>query len=88
MDELFYFACVNFVYDPKLPYFPFWYLCEFEETKEGDWIIAPLGPHDRLQYGIVIETRYATAENAPYPMDRIKCIKELKKESRSVQNCK
>lgn len=85
---MFYFVCVNFVYDPKLPYFPFWYLCNFADAKVGDWIVAPLGNHNRLQNGIIIETRYATAENAPYPMDRIKRIQELKKESQSVQNCK
>lgn len=86
MDELFYFVAVNFVYDPKLPHFKFWYLCSFEEAKVGDWIVAPLGHHDRLQDGIIVETRYATAEDAPYPMYGIKRIKTLKKESKSVQN--
>ena len=86
MNELFYFVAVNFVYDPKLPNFKFWYLCDFEEAEVGDWIVAPLGNHDRLQDGIIIETRHATAAEAPYPIDRIKRIKFLKKESQGVQN--
>lgn len=84
MEEMLYFVRVNFVNDPKLPYYPFWYLCRFEEAEVGDWIVAPLGRHNRLQDGIIIETKYATEENAPYPMDRIKCIKELKKLTSSI----
>ena len=78
------FVAVNFINDPIVAGYPFWYYCEFREAEVGDRVIAPLGRHDRPQEGVILEVRFATEDRAPFPFDRIKRIQELKKESQIV----
>lgn len=84
MEELLCFAAVDFVNDLKVAGYPFWYLCNFRDIKEGDRVVAPLGRHNRLQEGVVLKVIFAPEDNAPYPMHSIKLIRELKKESQGV----
>ena len=82
------FVAVNFINDPIVAGYPFWYYCEFTDAEVGDHIVAPLGRHNRLQEGVIMEVRFATEDRAPFPFERIKRIQELKKESKIVQNSK
>lgn len=82
------FVAVDFIDDPNVCGYPFWYYCEFREAEVGDRVVAPLGRHNNLQEGVIVKVLFRTEDEAPYPFERIKRIKELKKESQSVQNCK
>lgn len=53
----------------------FWYGCRDESITEGDWVLAPLGRHNRLQKAIVRRAMWATEEEAPYPLHIIKYVK-------------
>ena len=72
-----WFAAVEFVDDPNVVGFTYWYLCPFEEVKEGDKVIAPLGRHNNVQQGVVRRVLFAEEQNAPFPMTYIKKIKKL-----------
>lgn len=84
MYKLLCFVAVNFFNDPLVAGYPFWYYCEFREAKVGDHVIAPLGNHNRPQEGEIVEVRFRTEDQSPFPFDRIKRILELKKESENV----
>lgn len=86
MERLLCFVKVDFIDDPNVAGYGFWYWSEFREAAVDDWVIAPLGRHNNLQEGVIIEVSFRTEDKAPFPFDRIKRIKELKKESQSVQN--
>lgn len=87
MERLLCFVAVNFVNDPLVAGFSFWYWCEFRETKVGDHVIAPLGNHNRLQEGVVVGVIFRTEDEAPFPFERIKRIVELK-ENQNAQKIK
>ena len=57
--------------------YAYWYLCSFEEVKEGDNVIAPLGRHDREQTGVVRKVLFTEEQNAPFPMTYIKKIRKI-----------
>lgn len=82
------FVSVDFVDDPNVAGYGFWYWSKFREAKVGNRVIAPLGRHNNLQEGVIIQVLFRTEYEAPFPFERIKRIKKLKKESQSVQNCK
>ena len=71
------FVAVDFIDDPNVAGYPFWYYCTFRGARIGDSVIAPLGRHNRLQKGVVRKVIFAEKSAAPYPFDRIKSIKEL-----------
>lgn len=75
------FVKVDFIDDPNVAGYGFWYLCDFKEAKMEDWVVAPLGRHNNLQEGVICEVRFNTEEEAPFPMHSIKRIKKLKKVS-------
>lgn len=71
------FVAVEFVDDPNVVGYAYWYLCPFEEVKEDDEVIAPLGRHDREQTGVVRKVLFTEEQNAPFPMTYIKKIRKI-----------
>lgn len=84
MKELLCFVAVEFVEDPKVAGWTYWYLCEFSGAEEGDQVIAPLGRHDNLQKGVVRKVRFSPFDEAPYPVANIKKIRKLIKADKDV----
>lgn len=75
MEEL-CFIQVNFPNDANVADRLYWYLCLYDDAKEGDRVLAPLGRHDRLQTGVVHKVVYAHDYDAPYPLYLIKAVKK------------
>jgi len=71
------FVAVEFVDDPNVVGLTYWYLCDFEEVKEGDKVVAPLGRHNHEQTGVVRKITFADEENSPFPFAYIKKIRKL-----------
>ena len=86
MKDLMCFVAVEFVDDPNVVGYYYWYLCNDDSVKEGDKVLAPLGRHNRLQEGVVRNVRFADEENAPYPVHWIKCVKRVIKDSKNVSD--
>lgn len=86
MEDLKCFVSVEFVDDPNVVGLTYWYLCDFIGAEAGDKVVAPLGRHNNLQEGVVRKKIFADEAHSPYPFDRIKRIRELKKEGDNVQN--
>ena len=84
MEKLLCFVAVNFMNDPIVAGYPFWYYSQFRDAEVGDHVIAPLGRHNTPQEGIIMEVRFRTEDRAPYPFDKIKRIWELRKEKENV----
>ncbi|MBD5584865.1 MAG: hypothetical protein HDQ88_07270 [Clostridia bacterium] len=84
MNNLTCFVAVEFVDDPNVKGWTYWYLCEFDGAEEGDNAVAPLGRHDGLQKGVIRKVLYAKNGEAPYPVERIKKIKTLLKAEKNV----
>lgn len=80
MNEPMCFVAVEFVDDPNVVGLKYWYACPFEEIREGDEVIAPLGRHNNIQKGVVREVRYELPHNAPFPVYLIKYIREVVKQ--------
>lgn len=78
MRKLLCFVAVNFVNDPLVAGYSFWYWCEFREAEVGDHVIAPLGKHNRPQEGVIVDVVFKTEDKAPFPFERIKRVLELK----------
>ncbi len=66
------FAALRFTEDENLRDRVYWYLGE--GLKEGERVLAPVGPHDRLQRARVERTLLAEAENAPYDIRLMKKV--------------
>lgn len=79
MKRMMCFTAVEFADDPNVVGIKYWYACPFEDVKEGDEVIAPLGRHNRLQKGVVREVRFDADYNAPFPLYLIKYVKEVVK---------
>ena len=73
------FVTVDFVDDPNVAGYGYWYVCEIEGVAVGDKVIAPLGRHNNLQEGIVRKIIFEDEFNAPYPMHSIKYIRKVVK---------
>lgn len=71
------FAAVEFVDDPNVVGYCYWYLCEIAGVTVGDKVVAPLGRHNNLQEGIVRKVIFEDENNAPYPLYGIKPIKKI-----------
>ncbi len=67
------FAALRFPEDGNLRDRLYWYLADLP-VREGDEVLAPVGPHDRLQRGVVERTVRAKEEEAPYDVRLIKRI--------------
>lgn len=87
MERLLCFVKVDFIDDPNVAGYGFWYYSEFRDAEVNDWVVAPLGKHNNLQEGMIVEVSFRPEDKSPFPFDRIKRIKELKKVSKNVQNC-
>ncbi|MDE6667568.1 MAG: hypothetical protein K2K38_04380 [Clostridia bacterium] len=88
MNNLVCFVAVEFVDDPKVAGWTYWYFCPIDGAEVGDEVIAPLGRHDHIQKGVIRKVKYDEEENAPYPMHSIKKIKILNKAENNVQDSK
>ena len=84
MNNLVCVVAVEFVDDPNVAGWTYWYFCPFDGAEAGDEVIAPLGRHDHVQKGVIRQVRYSEEENAPYPMHSIKKIRILNKAERNV----
>lgn len=60
------FAALRFTEDENLRDRIYWYLAPFP-VKAGERVLAPVGPHDRLQCARVERIDSFTEEDAPYP---------------------
>lgn len=76
-NEKLCFAAVEFVDDPNVVGYYYWYLCAIAEVAVGDKVIAPLGRHNNLQEGLVRKIIFEDEFNAPYPMHSIKNIRKV-----------
>ena len=75
MAQKMLFAALEFPNDINVAGRLFWYGCRDQSIAEGDWVLAPLGRHNRLQKAIVQKTLWATEEEAPFPIHIIKYVK-------------
>lgn len=71
------FVAVEFVDDPNVVGYTYWYLCKFVQVKEGDKVVAPLGRHDRRQEGVVRKVLFTEEDNAPFPLHYIKNVDKV-----------
>ena len=76
-NEKLCFVTVDFVDDPNVAGYGYWYICEIAGVAVGDKVVAPLGRHNNLQEGIVRGIMFEVEENAPYPMYGIKYIRKV-----------
>ena len=76
-NEKMCFVTVEFVDDPNVVGYGYWYLCEIPGVQVGDRVIAPLGRHNNLQQGIVRKVIFEYDYNAPYPLHGIKYIRKV-----------
>lgn len=80
-NEKLCFVAIDFVDDPNVSGYGYWYICEIAGVAIGDKVIAPIGKHDKLQEGIVRNIIFDYEYNAPYPMYGIKYIRKVIKEN-------
>lgn len=64
------FCRVSFYYSPKYYY----YLTDDSSLSPGDEVIVPTGDEDKYSIGTITRIEYHTADDAPYPLDKIKRI--------------
>lgn len=74
MENLLCFVAVEFVNDPNVVGYKYWYLCKDKSVAVDNKVIAPLGRHNNTQEGIVREVRFAKEEDSPFPIYLIKSI--------------
>ncbi|MGN0808104.1 MAG: hypothetical protein ACI4MN_06650 [Candidatus Coproplasma sp.] len=86
MEQKMLFVALEYPDDINVAGRLFWYGCRDESIAEGDYVLAPLGRHNRLQKAIVCKTLWATQEQAPYPLHIIKYVKCRYGERENVQN--
>lgn len=72
MDKLL-FAALSFTEDENLAGRTYWYLSDFP-LRPAERVLAPVGPHDRLQAGRVVRMLEGSGEDAPYDLSLIKKI--------------
>lgn len=77
MDKLDCYVAVEFVDDPNVVGYCYWYICDFGGVKIGDVVSAPLGRHNNVQKGVVRHIKFADEEHAPFPAQFIKRIRSV-----------
>lgn len=65
------FCALRFCADENLSDRIYWYRTDFP-VQVGEWVLAPVGPNDRLQLARVERSLRAREEAAPYPLALIK----------------
>ena len=85
-EEKLCFAAVEFVDDPNVAGYFYWYIRQLYVIKEGYKVSAPLCRNNNLKEGIVRKVRYDFEYNAPYPLHSIKSIRSFAKRSFDVQD--
>lgn len=78
MSEKHCFVAVEFVDDPNVVGYCYWYFCDFPTIKAGDIVVAPLGKHNNTQEGVVRSVIFETKENSPFPFEYIKRIRSFR----------
>lgn len=68
------FVSLEFADDPNVVGRTYWYLCDEFPVELGDWVVAPIGSHDKRQTAVVRRIMYADGLFAPYPVERIKRV--------------
>lgn len=86
MEQKTFFVALEYPDDINVAGRLFWYGCRDESITEGEWVLAPLGRHNRLQKAIVRSTLWATEEEAPFPLHMIKYVKCRYEEGVNGQN--
>ena len=76
-NEKLCFVTVDFVDDPNVAGYGYWYICEIDGVAVDDKVIAPLGSHNNLQEGIVRKVIFEDELNAPYTTHSIKYIRKV-----------
>ncbi len=71
------FVAVDFEDDGNVKGYLYWYLCKFANVEAGDKVVAPLGRRNNLQQGVVKQILFAYEEDAPFPVQYIKNIRNL-----------
>ncbi|MDE6868416.1 MAG: sulfide/dihydroorotate dehydrogenase-like FAD/NAD-binding protein [Clostridia bacterium] len=79
MEQKKCFAAVDFADDENVSGYLYWYLCRFANVEEGDLVVAPLGRHNNLQQGVVRQVLFACEDDAPFPVQYVKHIRNLVK---------
>lgn len=77
MDDLLCYVAVEFVDDPNVVGWSYWYVCDYRTVEVGDKVVAPLGRHNNVQTGIVRRVRFDDEEHAPYPIQLIKRVRKV-----------
>ncbi len=77
MNDNLRFVAVEFTEDPLVAGNTYWYLCEDFAAEAGDFAVAPLGRHNRLQTGTVRKVGYFSPAAAPYPLERVKSVVKI-----------
>jgi len=72
-DVEYTFAAVEFSADENLYGRSYWYVCDFA-VEEGEEVLAPVGPHSKLQRALVVRTMKADEASAPYDLRLVKKI--------------
>lgn len=57
--------------------YPYSYLAERDIFHIGDRVKAPVGNGNHLLHGTVTDVKHLPADEAPYPLDKIKCLTEF-----------
>lgn len=83
MDKL-CFVAVEFVDDPNVAGYTYWYYCDIGGAAEGDKVSAPLGRHNHIQEGMVRKVIYTDEAHSPYPFAFIKKVQKVFKENGDV----
>ncbi len=78
MEDKLCFVAVEFEHEFIFAGRFYWYLCRFKDVCEGDKVLAPFGKNNLLQEGTVKLVYFSGLENAPFPLNSIKCIREVK----------
>ena len=62
----------------------YYYICDFDEVEEGDFVIVPVGANNKEVVGRVSKIEFYTKDNVPHPLDKIKHIIEVIKEGELI----
>ena len=80
MNDLLCYVAVEFVDDPNVVGWCYWYICDDRSVKVGDKVVAPLGRHNNVQTGIVRHMKFDDEEHSPFPIHLIKRIRRVIKD--------
>lgn len=77
MKDLLCYVAVEFVDDPNVIGWCYWYICNDRNVKVGDKAVAPLGRHNNEQTGVVRHIKFDDEEHSPFPIHLIKTVRRI-----------